>query len=407
MTDGVLKEAQGVKEKSNFGCIYFLVTVLMIYPLPQMAIDVYLPSWPHMSLFFGVGHYMLQLSLTIYLLFLGVSQIMYGTLCDFFCRKKLLNFGVGLFVLGSLGCIMAHNIWVLIFFRGIQALGLGCGFTIASSLLADAYSGKDLARVLSYSAMIYAISLIVAPVIGSFIEHYLSWQYNFWLMIVYATILLVLIQVFVHLPSFEKQSDISLKLIIGNYLEIIKSKVFWFFCFCLIFAYGAIVVFNLMGPFLLMQEWHVSVIDYGFCLLIVGVAYFLGSMINGKTLKQGVDRNIFFGVTLLMTASIALLVFNFFSIISLKIMIGLIALGIFSIGFIYPNCFSIIMDLLQGKSYASSLVGSMILLGVSLIGSMVSFLSLTGLLDLSLTFLALSVISLICLVLGVRLKNQG
>ena len=405
MTNQSLDSEIILKDEKTQKHMFFLITVLMIYPLPQMAIDIYLPSWPNMSAFFGVHHHLVQLSLTIYILFLGFSQILYGVLCDFYSRKKLLMLGISLFIFGCLGCFISHNIWFLIASRVVQAIGLGCGFTIASTLLADAYTGKDLARVLSYSAMVYALSLILAPVVGSFIEHYLSWQDNFFFMIFYALALLICIQCFVHLPDFEKKNNISLHSIFSNYLAIMKSTAFWLFCLCLICGYGVIVVFNLLGPFLLMEKLHVSVMDYGFLLFIVGLAYFLGSWVNGKTLDRGVQRNIFVGIFIMIISAMGLLVCSIQSFFDLRFIVGLVAASVFSVGFIYPNCFSIIMDLFQGKSYVSSLVGSLILLGVSAIGSVITSLHLSGLMDLSLMFISLSVFVLVFFLVGLRLKS--
>ena len=405
MTNQDFESGTIVKDDKAQKHIFFLITVLMIYPLPQMAIDIYLPSWPNMSAFFGVHHHLIQLSLTIYILFLGFSQIFYGVLCDFYSRKKLLMLGIGLFILGCLGSVVSHNIWFLIASRIIQALGLGCGFTIASSLLADAYTGKDLARVLSYSAMVYALSLILAPVIGSFIEHYLSWRDNFFFMIFYALVLLFCIQCFVHLQSFDKKNEVCLRSVFNNYLAIMKSTEFWLFCLCLICGYGVIVVFNLLGPFLLMEKLHVSVMDYGFLLFIVGLAYFFGSWVNGKTLDRGIRRNVFVGIFIMIISAMGLLACSIQSFFDLRFIVGLVAASVFSVGFIYPNCFSIIMDLFQGKSYVSSLVGSMILLGVSGIGSVITSLHLSGLMDLSLMFISLSVFVLVFFLVGLRLKS--
>lgn len=85
----------------------------------------------------------------------------------------------------------------LLVLRAIQGLSIGCGFTVASAILADVFQGNQLAKVTSYSAMIYSISLMFAPFIGGYLQHYIGWQANFGGMALYALILFLLIYLFV------------------------------------------------------------------------------------------------------------------------------------------------------------------------------------------------------------------
>ena len=50
--------------------VMFILTVLFVYPLPQIAIDIYLPSWPSLVTIFHTTQSALQSTLSIYILFL-------------------------------------------------------------------------------------------------------------------------------------------------------------------------------------------------------------------------------------------------------------------------------------------------------------------------------------------------
>ncbi len=60
---------------------------------------------------------------TAYLLTQGVTVPIYGRLCDFYGRKRVLYFGLVFFVLGSLLCGFAWSMPTLIAFRVVQGLG--------------------------------------------------------------------------------------------------------------------------------------------------------------------------------------------------------------------------------------------------------------------------------------------
>ena len=62
---------------------------------------------------------------TAYLLTQGVTVPIYGRLCDFYGRKRMLYFGLVFFVLGSLLCGFAWSMPTLIAFRVVQGLGGG------------------------------------------------------------------------------------------------------------------------------------------------------------------------------------------------------------------------------------------------------------------------------------------
>ena len=175
----------------------FLLSVLLIYPLPQIAIDIYLPSWPAMVSALHTSRELLQWSLTIYVLFLGMAQLIYGPLSDRFGRKPVLLFGIGVFFISSFMGMFVVSMGQLLVLRAIQGLSIGCGFTVASAILADVFQGNQLAKVTSYSAMIYSISLMFAPFIGGYLQHYIGWQANFGGMALYALILFLLIYLFV------------------------------------------------------------------------------------------------------------------------------------------------------------------------------------------------------------------
>jgi Arabinose efflux permease len=143
---------------------------------------------------FHTSNEMLQFSLVIYILFLGIAQLIYGPLSDRYGRKPILLFGCTLFFIASLASIFTHSINQFLLLRAIQGLGIGCGFTVASAILADIFTGKKLAQFTSYSAMVYSSSLIFAPVLGGYLQHYLGWQANLLVMAIYALALCVLIK---------------------------------------------------------------------------------------------------------------------------------------------------------------------------------------------------------------------
>ena len=78
--------------------------ILMITPLVSFCLDEYAPSLPHMAAYFQVNSGSVQLSMTIYILALGVSQWAFGFLSDRYGRRPIFNIGMCIAILGTVIC---------------------------------------------------------------------------------------------------------------------------------------------------------------------------------------------------------------------------------------------------------------------------------------------------------------
>lgn len=118
---------------------------------------------------------------TAYLLIQGVTVPIYGRLCDFYGRKRVIYFGIFFFVLGSIMCGFAWNMISLIAFRVVQGFGGGSLATVSQTIVSDLYPPRERAKVQAYISTTFATSALVGPVLGAFIVAHLSWQWVFWI----------------------------------------------------------------------------------------------------------------------------------------------------------------------------------------------------------------------------------
>src|SRR3954464_10467567 len=71
----------------------------------------------------GLEH--LSWVVTAYILASTISTPLYGKLGDLYGRKRLFQFAICIFLVGSMLCGLAQNMPELIGFRGLQGLGAG------------------------------------------------------------------------------------------------------------------------------------------------------------------------------------------------------------------------------------------------------------------------------------------
>ncbi|GAA2881316.1 MFS transporter [Actinoplanes cyaneus] len=139
---------------------------------------------------------------SIYLLAQAVSVPVYGKLNDMFGRKPVILFGIALFLLGSIFCGAAWNIWMLIAFRVVQGLGAGAIQPTTITIVGDLYSVRERAKVQGYVASVWGVSSVVGPTLGGVFSEYVSWRWIF-----FVNIPLCLLAAWMIMRKFHERRD--------------------------------------------------------------------------------------------------------------------------------------------------------------------------------------------------------
>ncbi len=133
------------------------------------AIDMYLPSLPSIGKSLNADSGQVLMTLTAFFITFALGQLVYGPLSDMFGRKLPLYFGIGLFAAASIGCALSDSIEMLLIFRVIQGFGGASGMVIARAIVRDLHSGVEEAKLLSLLMLVFSVSPLFAPLIGSFV----------------------------------------------------------------------------------------------------------------------------------------------------------------------------------------------------------------------------------------------
>src|SRR5512147_3311062 len=92
--------------------VIVLLTVLVA--LGPISTDLYLPSLPSLMGYFSASEADVQLTLSVFLVGLAASQLIYGPLSDRFGRKPVLLAGLAIYLVASIACMLAPSIEFLI-----------------------------------------------------------------------------------------------------------------------------------------------------------------------------------------------------------------------------------------------------------------------------------------------------
>ena len=166
--------------RAGMGFLEFVLLIAALMALGALGIDAMLPNVPAIGESLGVSdENRRQLIITVYLLGFGGAQLIYGPLADRFGRKPVLLIGLGLYAGFSLIAAFARSFELLLVARVLQGIGAAGTRAIPVSVVRDRYAGREMARVMSLTSMVFMGAPILAPSLGQLVLMLSSWPWIF------------------------------------------------------------------------------------------------------------------------------------------------------------------------------------------------------------------------------------
>jgi len=213
-----------------------IFTLIAMTGLGALAMNIFLPSLPAMTTYFATDYTLMQLSVSLYLGVNAVLQVLIGPISDRFGRRPVLLGSVTIFLLATLGCLMATTIEVFLLFRMTQAVVVA-GLVLGRAVVRDMHDATEAASKIGYVTMGMAVVPMVGPLIGGILDETFGWQANFWLLL--ALGLLILWLVWTDLGETARVQSASLMEQFRQYPDLLASRRFWGYALTASFASGA------------------------------------------------------------------------------------------------------------------------------------------------------------------------
>ena len=164
----------------------FMVLILAaMSAFGPLATDMYLPAFPAIALGLAADPSAVQKTLAAFFAGMAIAQLVFGPLADRFGRRRPLLVGLGIFVLGSVGCSLTGEVGWLTFWRFVQGLGGCAGMVMARAIVRDLTDGPATIRLMSRLMLVVTLAPILAPSIGSQLLGLGGWRAIFWALVAY------------------------------------------------------------------------------------------------------------------------------------------------------------------------------------------------------------------------------
>lgn len=258
-----------------------LPVLIALVILPRLSMDLYLPALPNMGHALHVSDALLQMTLTVFMFGYALSMLISGPLSDAVGRKKVIFWGLSLYLVATAICAVTNSIVVLIIARFFQALGGCCGTVVARVMVKDAYDKDQQIHILAYLSAAMAVCPLLAPTVGGTLQMVFGWHVAFYLLALFAVILLIVSekQLLNHPAAVKK---LSFHELMGNYRLLLRSRVFIGYSLAIGFAWCNYFAFTVESPFLLVKTLGLSPVAFGLIFSFVVLGYLLGTVLTKR-----------------------------------------------------------------------------------------------------------------------------
>lgn len=273
-----------------------LTTLMIVAAVSPLAINIFLPSIPRLTEYFNTDYATAQLGLSLFLAAMSVLGLLVGPLSDKYGRRPILIASICVFLLGTVICLLAPNIYVFLFGRLVQAFAVA-GIILSRAIVRDLVSREKSASAIGYVTMGMAVAPMIGPALGGLLDELFGWQASFMLLGVLGAIALAF--VVTNIPETNANIGSPLKAQAASYRKLFNDKVFWIYALTSATASG--VFFGFLGgaPALASGPLGLSPSSYGLWFAITAFGYLIGNFISGRySERQGIKRMIISGTVI-------------------------------------------------------------------------------------------------------------
>ncbi len=281
-----------------------ILTLVLTAGVAALSLNIFLPSLPSMATHFGVDYAVMQLSVSLYLAMTAVLQVFIGPVSDRFGRRPVMLTAVAVFVVATLGAIVAPTFEVFLACRLAQAV-VATGFALSRAVVRDMVAQDQAASMIGYVTMGMSIVPMIGPVIGGALDHAFGWQASFVILAVAGAGLFALI--WADQGETARSRATSFMDQARAYPALLKSQRFWGYVLAAGFASGAFFAYLGGAPYVATNVYGMDPAELGLYFGAPAVGYLIGNGMSGRyAVRLGVNRMIVIG-TLVATGGLGVL----------------------------------------------------------------------------------------------------
>ncbi len=276
----------------------FIALLVLVTTLGPMSMQMFLPSIDAVRVHFNVSAGVAWLALSLPMVAIAFSTLLFGPLSDRFGRKPVLAVGLAVFVGGSVLGATASDIGLVILARVLQASGASAGITLARAMSRDVYGFESSLRVTSYLTIAMVVAPTIAPVFGGLLQDSFGWRAIFYTMLTIGVALLPFVMFGLVETLAQPVAGGWRGLVLGT-RELVASRRYLGYALVSATSMSIFFAFLSAAPYLMTGVLNRSASEYGVWFMAVSVVFALGTFLSTRLLNRfGADRLIAMGAVI-------------------------------------------------------------------------------------------------------------
>lgn len=170
----------------------FIALMAMMFAIVAFSIDAMLPAMPNIASDLNLPNPQnAPLVILIFVMGLGVGTLFMGPISDAYGRRPTVFVGLAIYLVGAALSWIAPTFELMLAARFLQGVGAAGPRIVSAAIVRDLFNGREMARILSFSLMLFLLAPALAPMIGALTMEIAHWRAIFGILFVFGLVLWV------------------------------------------------------------------------------------------------------------------------------------------------------------------------------------------------------------------------
>jgi MFS transporter, DHA1 family, multidrug resistance protein len=251
-------------------------------------------------------------------------------------------FGCALVILASVGCMIAHSLPELLFFRALQGIGAAGPAVAAVTIVSDLFDGATARAKMSNVVLAINIVPTIAPTVGAVFLTLGGWRTIYLVPIAGGLVLLVAMAGFGESAKIDRNRRLGPAAVAKDYLRVLRHPICVGNILCNAAAAGAVFAYITGSSLFFINALGLTPYEYGVIFAASSLSVMVGTRFNTRLERWGMspEQMIAIGLVLSTVLAVSLLAMALAGGQSIAVVVAVMVGVALSFGLISPNAMS-------------------------------------------------------------------
>ncbi|KAI1799567.1 MFS general substrate transporter [Daldinia bambusicola] len=156
-----------------------------------LTAQIYLPALTVLAREFNVTISQINLTVTTYMIFQGITPMFVGSLADSAGRRPAYFICFTIYICANIGCALAPSYAALLVLRMLQSAGSSTTVALCQAVVADVITSAERGHYVAYTSLPILLAPAIGPIIGGVLAQEVGWRFIFWILAILAGVVFV------------------------------------------------------------------------------------------------------------------------------------------------------------------------------------------------------------------------